>query len=96
MPKPLPHNLQGWLYPLVLAIVSVFFAEGTFAAEKTASAPQEIAKNLEFDASFLNVDDEKSVDFSRISNTSSALPIVYKTSLYANEKLVRNIFRQSQ
>ncbi|WP_447876728.1 hypothetical protein [Serratia fonticola] len=96
MPKPLPHNLQGRLYPLLLAIVSVFFAEGTFAAETTASAPQEIAKNLEFDASFLNVDDEKSVDFSRISNTSSALPIVYKTSLHVNEKLVRNIFRQSQ
>ncbi|CAI2046544.1 Uncharacterised protein [Serratia fonticola] len=96
MPKPLPHNLQGRLYPLVLAIVSVFFAKGTFAAETTASAPQEIANNLEFDASSLNIDDEKSGDSSRFSNTSSALPSMYKTSLHANEKLIKNIFRQSQ
>ncbi|MBC3232111.1 hypothetical protein, partial [Serratia fonticola] len=61
MPKSLQHSLQGRLSPLALAILSTFFAGGTFAAETTATAPQEIAKDLEFDASFLNVDDEKSV-----------------------------------
>nr|WP_260441631.1 fimbria/pilus outer membrane usher protein [Serratia fonticola] len=54
------------------------------------STPQEVAKNLEFDASFLNVDDEKSVDLSRFANGSSGLPGVYKTALYINNQLVSN------
>nr|WP_237735659.1 fimbria/pilus outer membrane usher protein [Serratia fonticola] len=52
--------------------------------------PQEIAKNLEFDATFLNLDDQKSVDLSRFANGSSGLPGVYKTALYINNQLVSN------
>ncbi len=91
MSKSLQPGLQGRFSPLALAILSAFFASGINAAETTASAPQEIAKNLEFDASFLNVDDEKSVDLSRFANGSSALPGVYKTALYVNDQLVSNV-----
>ncbi|MFN3071848.1 fimbria/pilus outer membrane usher protein [Serratia sp. J2] len=91
MSKSLQPSLQGRLSPLALAILSTIFVGSTHAAESAAVAPQEIAKNLEFDASFLNVDDEKSVDLSRFANGSSALPGVYKTALYVNDQLVSNV-----
>jgi outer membrane usher protein len=90
MPKYLQYSLQGKLSPLALAVLSTFSAGGTLAAETAASAPQESAKNLEFDPSFLNVDDEKSVDLSRFANGSSALPGIYKTAVYVNDQLVSN------
>ncbi|QXT42551.1 fimbria/pilus outer membrane usher protein [Serratia fonticola] len=91
MPKSLQRSLYGRLSPLTLAILSTFFAGGSFAADTATAAPQEIAKNLEFDASFLNVDDEKSVDLSRFANGSSALPGVYKTTLYVNDQPISNV-----
>ncbi|QCR63168.1 fimbrial biogenesis outer membrane usher protein [Serratia fonticola] len=91
MPKSLQHRLHGRLSPLTLAILSTFFAGGTFAADTATAAPQEIAKNLEFDASFLNVDDNNAVDLSRFANGSSALPGVYKTALYVNDQLISNV-----
>ena len=91
MPTSLQHSLQGRLSPLALAILSTLFAGGALAVDTATAAPQEIAKNLEFDASFLNVDDEKSVDLSRFANGSSALPGVYKTALYVNEQPISNV-----
>lgn len=91
MSKSLQHRFPGRFSPLALAILSAFFASDINAAETAVSAPREIAKNLEFDASFLNVDDEKSVDLSRFANGSSALPGVYKTALYINDQLVSNV-----
>ncbi|WP_447877905.1 fimbria/pilus outer membrane usher protein [Serratia fonticola] len=89
MSKSLQSDLQSRLSPLAMAMLSTFFVSGV-QAETAPSAPQEIAKNLEFDPSFLNVDDEKSVDLSRFANGSSALPGTYKTAVYVNEQLVNN------
>nr|WP_235186772.1 fimbria/pilus outer membrane usher protein [Serratia sp. DD3] len=55
------------------------------------NTPAPIAKNVEFDPSFLNIDDNKSVDLSRFANGSSALPGVYKTNVYVNNQPVSNI-----
>jgi len=89
MSKSLHCGLQGKLTPLAMAILSTFFVSST-QAETRMPAPQEIAKNLVFDPSFLNVDDEKSVDLSRFANGASALPGIYKTALYVNDQLVSN------
>ncbi|WP_235186810.1 fimbria/pilus outer membrane usher protein [Serratia sp. DD3] len=55
-----------------------------------ASAPVNTTKNVEFDPSFLNVDDNKSVDLSRFANGASVLPGVYKTIVYVNNQAVSN------
>ncbi|MHA7848473.1 fimbria/pilus outer membrane usher protein [Serratia sp. D1N4] len=90
MSKSLQCGLYGRLSPVAMAILSTFCV-GQVNAETVASAPQEeIAKNLEFDASFLNVDDQKSVDLSRFANGSSGLPGVYRTALYINHQLISN------
>lgn len=89
MSKFLQCGLRGQLSPLTIAIISTFFVAHV-NAEIAVSAPQDIAKNMEFDASFLNVDDEKSVDLSRFANGSSGLPGVYKTALYINNQAVSN------
>ncbi|WP_337264987.1 MULTISPECIES: fimbria/pilus outer membrane usher protein [unclassified Serratia (in: enterobacteria)] len=89
MSKPWQRGIQSQLSPLAVAILSTFFV-GHASAEISVSAPQEIARNLEFDASFLNIDDKKSVDLSRFANGSSGLPGVYKTALYINDQLVSN------
>ncbi|MBC3378697.1 fimbrial biogenesis outer membrane usher protein [Serratia fonticola] len=87
----LQQGRYGRLSPLAIAVLSAFFAGSTHAeTTKTSDVPQEVAKNLEFDASFLNVDDEKSVDLSRFANGSSGLPGVYKTALYINSQLNSN------
>lgn len=89
MSKYLQYGLRSQLSPLAIAIISTFFVANV-NAEIAVSAPQDIAKNLEFDASFLNVDDEKSVDLSRFANGSSGLPGIYKTALYINNQPVSN------
>ncbi|TQI78962.1 outer membrane usher protein [Serratia fonticola] len=87
----LQSGLYGRLSPLAIAILSTFVMGSVNAdTDIKPSTPQEVAKNLEFDASFLNVDDEKSVDLSRFANGSSGLPGVYKTALYINNQLVSN------
>nr|WP_315292797.1 fimbria/pilus outer membrane usher protein [Serratia proteamaculans] len=91
MSKSLQTAFQRRRAPLSLAILSTFFSSGINTVVAAESAPQEIAKNLEFDASFLNIDDEKSVDLSRFANGSSALPGVYKTAIYINDQLISNI-----
>ncbi|WP_422527816.1 fimbria/pilus outer membrane usher protein [Serratia fonticola] len=91
MSKSLPHSLQGCPLPLTLAILSTFLAGETCAAEMASSVPQIIARNLEFDASFLKVDDERSVDLSRFAYGSAALPGMYKTALYVNNQRVGSV-----
>ncbi|PVZ79531.1 fimbrial biogenesis outer membrane usher protein [Serratia sp. S1B] len=88
MSKALRCNIQNRLSPLVMAILSALFAGGAMADNKLSdvSAPVNIAKNVEFDPSFLNVDDNKSVDLSRFANGSSVLPGVYKTVVYVNNQ----------
>ncbi|WP_411704696.1 fimbria/pilus outer membrane usher protein [Edaphovirga cremea] len=89
MSKSLQRGSQSKFSPLALAILSTFFM-GNARAENTVTPQPETAKNLEFDSSFLNVDDQSSVDLSRFAHGSSALPGVYKTALYINSQLVRN------
>ncbi|UOY68662.1 fimbrial biogenesis outer membrane usher protein (plasmid) [Enterobacter kobei] len=45
---------------------------------------------MEFDASFLNVEDKKLLDLSRFSKGSSGTPGTYKTALYVNNQLISN------
>ncbi|WMT17300.1 fimbria/pilus outer membrane usher protein [Serratia fonticola] len=65
---------------------------GTVNAEEdiNTKASPKVAKDLDFDASFLNVDDQKTVDLSRFANGSSGLPGVYKTALYINNQPISN------
>ncbi|MBE0152024.1 hypothetical protein FOT80_21800 [Serratia fonticola] len=56
----------------------------------TENAPQTSAKSLEFDSSFLNVDDVQSIYLSRFAEGASRLPGIYKTALYVNGQLIRN------
>lgn len=91
MSKSLQHGFHGRLSPLAMAILPTFFVCGVNAETAiNINKPQEIAKNLEFDASFLNIDDEKSVDLSRFANGASALPGVYRTALYVNAQPISN------
>ena len=89
MSPSLQQGLHGQLSPLAIAVLSTFFM-GNVNAKTVIDAPQEVAKNLEFDTSFLNVDDEKSVDLSRFANGSSGLPGVYKTAMYINNQPISN------
>lgn len=88
MSKSLRCNIQYRLSPLVMAILSAFFAGGAMAENKLSdvSTPLNIAKNVEFDPTFLNIDDNKSVDLSRFANGASVLPGVYKTAVYVNNQ----------
>ena len=89
MSKTVQRGLQRRLSPLTMAVLSALFASSTHAETVTA-APQEVAKDLEFDASFLNVDDAKSVDLSRFANGSTVLPGMYKTAVYINDQPISN------
>ncbi|MHA7848219.1 fimbria/pilus outer membrane usher protein [Serratia sp. D1N4] len=88
MPKVLSYGLQSQLSPLAMVILSAFFTANVKA--NTAVTPQEVAQNVEFDAFFLNLDDETSVDLSRFANGASALPGVYRTAIYVNNTPVDN------
>lgn len=91
MSNSLPQGLHGRLSPLAIAVLSTFFMGSVNAGTAIETeTPQEVAKNLEFDTSFLNVDDEKSVDLSRFANGSSGLPGIYKTALYINNQPISN------
>ncbi|WP_431223676.1 fimbria/pilus outer membrane usher protein [Serratia sp. L9] len=91
MSKSLQYHPPGRLSPLAIAVLSTLFIGNVYAETiVNSTAPQEVAKNLEFDASFLNVDDHNAVDLSRFANGSSGLPGVYKTALYINNQPVSN------
>ncbi|HGM5491314.1 TPA: fimbria/pilus outer membrane usher protein [Serratia fonticola] len=54
----------------------------------TNNSPHEpdIAKNVEFDSSFLNAERNSSIDLSRFANGSSALPGTYSVEVYVNSQ----------
>ncbi|WP_337264094.1 MULTISPECIES: fimbria/pilus outer membrane usher protein [unclassified Serratia (in: enterobacteria)] len=93
MSKPLHSTLQSRLSPLAMAVLSAFFASSAIAENHVdaVSSPVVIAKNVEFDPSFLNIDHSQSVDLSRFANGASALPGVYKTAVYINNRPISNI-----
>lgn len=71
------------LTPLALFVITLC-ATGDVLAEEKKAAPQEIAKNVEFDPSFLNVDAPSKVDLSRFANGSAVLPGTYQVDMYVN------------
>ncbi len=83
MSKFLRYAIRVPFVSLAVAALSIFVAGGVNAA--TENAPQTSAKSLEFDSSFLNVDDVQSVDLSRFAEGASGLPGIYKTALYVND-----------
>lgn len=70
------------LTPLALFIMASF-CNYTWATEGS-SVPQVVAKNVEFDPIFLNVDKSNSYDLSRFANGSAALPGTYQVQVYIN------------
>jgi outer membrane usher protein len=88
MSKFLRYDIGKFLASLAIAALSVFVARCVNA--ETENVPQTSAKSLEFDSSFLNVDDVQSVDLSRFAEGASGLPGIYKTALYVNDQLISN------
>lgn len=80
---------SGRLSPLSLALLSTLFI-GNADAESKSAVSKESGSNMEFDASFLNVEDKGSLDLSRFANGSSGTPGTYKTALYVNSQLISN------
>lgn len=73
--------------PLAMVVFSSSVL-GIMCAENVNAAAGRPLKTVEFDASFLNIDDEKSVDLSRFAYGSSGMPGVYKTAMYVNDQLI--------
>lgn len=79
----------GKLSPLVIALFSIFAGAKSWA-DVAQSTPQAVAKNVEFDSSFLNMENNATVDLSRFANGASALPGTYRTAVYVNNELISN------
>lgn len=71
------------LTPLALFIITLC-SGGNVWAEESKNAPMQIAKNVEFDPSFLNIEPSSKVDLSRFANGSAALPGTYQVEMYVN------------
>ncbi|MFN3071854.1 hypothetical protein ACKWMY_27595, partial [Serratia sp. J2] len=77
MSKFLRHITWDRAALMGIAALSIFLVGSALAEEAPAS--RTIPASLEFDSSFLNVDNEASVDLSRFAIGASALPGTYKT-----------------
>lgn len=79
----------GKLSPLMIAMLAL---AGPVRAETQAKpagasgsdAPQDIATNVQFDSSFLQLQDSQAVDLSRYANGSSITPGTYTAEVYVN------------
>lgn len=93
MLNSLRHNrsrqgrLNCQLTPLAFFIMSLCGTDNAWADEKYSTA-QEVATNVEFDPSFLNVNDHGAVDLSRFSNGSATMPGTYIVDMYVNNSLI--------
>lgn len=85
MSKSVQYGLWSKLSPLAIA-----FFLSSFSAEDAGAVSGHAVQNMEFDASFLNVDNENSVDLSRFANGSAGTPGTYNTALYVNDQLILN------
>lgn len=88
MSKFLRHIITDLIVPLAVAAISLFLVNKALADMEYP--PKANPTGLEFDPSFLNIDNKTSVDLSRFAEGASALPGVYKTALYINDQLVSN------
>ncbi len=84
--------LQGnkWKGTPLAIIIFLILPANASSTGPTPSSLQEVAKNVEFDPSFLNVGDEKPVDLSRFANGASVFPGIYRTAIYVNDHIVVN------
>lgn len=89
MSKLLKPSFQRPFSPLTMVILSISFMSD-IRAQTLATTSETVAEDLEFDTSFLNVDDQTLVDLSRFARGSSALPGVYKTAVYINDRPISN------
>lgn len=87
MSQSVQDGLRSKLSPLAIAVFSTFFLSSA-SAEDASSVSGHTVKNIEFDASFLNVDNVNSVDLSRFANGSAGTPGTYNTALYVNDQLI--------
>lgn len=60
------------------------------AAAEPSQAPQDIAQNVEFDPSFLNLQNSGQVDLTRFANGASATPGSYRVGIYVNNEPLSN------
>lgn len=89
MSKFLQPGIHCRVSPIAIALFTALFV-GSAWAENIEPDVNGSSHDMEFDASFLNVDDKKKVDLSRFANGSSGTPGIYRTALYVNEQLISN------
>lgn len=78
-------NIPNEYCILLMLIPNFFYFPNVNAKENSDSLSV-----IEFDPSFLNVDGPNQIDIKRFSYGSSAIPGVFKTSLYVNNTLTSN------
>src|SRR5471032_3572724 len=90
--NPCSPIYQGRLTPLCLFIAAAFPCTSLWAdGNLSPTLPvQEVAQNVDFDSSFLNLENTHSVDLSRFANGASATPGRYRVSIYVNNDPVGN------
>lgn len=79
----------GKLSPLMLAIMSISWQVSALV-QPTAESSQDIAKNVEFDSSFLYLENAQQLDLSRFANGAAATPGSYTVSIYVNDIFISN------
>lgn len=89
-----PSNLS----PLMLAMLIITWPVGA-TVKPTDESFQNIAKNVEFDSSFLNLENAQQIDLSRFANGSAATPGNYTVAIYVNNIFIFNsdvVFRENE
>lgn len=81
---------QGNHWKKARLVLLIPFISPAYALNDALSVPQEVAKNVEFDPTFLSVGDGNAIDLSRFANGASALPGIYRTAVYINNELAGN------
>lgn len=94
MDQNIPYSpvYLGRFTPLCILIAAAFPCTSLWADDNVAPAlpVQDVAQNVDFDSSFLNLDNTHSVDMSRFANGASATPGRYRVSIYVNNEPVGN------
>lgn len=89
MSKHATTAFPGRLTPLMLAILSLSWQAGA-ALNPTTEPSQDVAKNVEFDSSFLNLENTNKLDLSRFANGAATTPGNYTVAIYVNNTFISN------
>jgi len=75
---------------LIIAVLTVtgILSNSNARGEVSHGIAKNIAENVEFDSSFLNLADTGSLDLSRFANGAATLPGIYRTAVYVNGYLI--------